>query len=383
MKILILTCNTGEGHNSTSRAIKEEAERRLDTVDVWDALSFWPVGTNSFICNGQEFLYKYLPELFGQGYRFAETVSEMENKRREQGKKIGQGLYPFAKIPSEKMCAKILEEGFDVVLCAHIFASLMITEFKKHNSGYSIPTYLIATDYTCSPGANFSEIDGCFTPAEALEDEFVSLGVRKELIIPVGIPVREDFYEKKSKSEAKELLGLPSDRRIVLLMSGSMGCGPIAKTVETIINTLPDDCMLVAVCGRNERLLAQLTELSRSRRNLAPVGFTKEIPLYMDAAELVVTKAGGLSSTEAGVKNLPVVFIDAIPGLEVHNRDFFVNHGYGRYGNSPEEISSHIVDLLSSPEALEGMRKKMQRDFFHHSAREILDKVHGHEGPDA
>ena len=78
LKILILTCNTGEGHNSTSRAIKEEAERRLDTVDVWDALSFWPVGTNSFICNGQEFLYKYLPELFGQGYRFAETVSEME-----------------------------------------------------------------------------------------------------------------------------------------------------------------------------------------------------------------------------------------------------------------------------------------------------------------
>ena len=376
MKILILTCNTGEGHNSTSRAIRDEAERRGDSVDIWDALSFWPAGTNSFICNGQEFLYKYLPELFGQGYRFAETVSEMENKRREQGKKTNQAISPFAKVPSEKMCARILDEGFDVILCAHIFASLMITEFKRHNSSFNIPTYLITTDYTCSPGANFSDIDGCFTPAEALKGEFVGLGVREDLIIPVGIPVREDFYEKKSKDEAKAILGLPDDRRIVLLMSGSMGCGPIAKTVEAIIDALPSDCLLVAVCGRNERLLSQLTDLSRTRRNLYPVGFTKQIPLFMDSAELVVTKAGGLSSTEAGVKNLPVVFIDAIPGLEVHNRDYFVNRGYARYGNSPEEIASHISELLEAPDVLKNMRDKMRRDFFHRSAAEILDKVH-------
>lgn len=378
MKLLILTCNTGEGHNSTSRAIKEEAERRGDTVDVWDALSFWPAGTNSFICNGQEFLYKYLPELFGQGYRIAESFSEKENKKREMGKKTSQGISPLAKIPSEKMYAKIIEENYDAIICSHIFASLMITEYRKRNLdlGGHIPTYLIATDYTCSPGANFSDIDGCFIPAEALKDEFVSLGVREELIIPVGIPVREDFYDKKDKNEAKTLLGLPSDRRVVLLMSGSMGCGPIAKTVESIVDALPSDCVLVAVCGRNERLLSQLTEMSRTRRNLMPVGFTKQIPLYMDAAELVVTKAGGLSSTEAGVKNLPVVFIDAIPGLEVHNRDFFVGRGYARYGNDPEEISAHIVELLSSAGTLEGMRAKMKKDFFHRSAKEILDMIH-------
>jgi processive 1,2-diacylglycerol beta-glucosyltransferase len=106
------------------------------------------------------------------------------------------------------------------------------------------------------------------------------------------------------------------------------------------------------------------------------VGFTKQIPLFMDSAELVVTKAGGLSSTEAGVKNLPVVFIDAIPGLEVHNRDYFVNRGYARYGNSPEEIASHIAELLEAPDVLKNMRDKMRRDFFHRSAAEILDKVH-------
>ncbi len=375
MKILILSCNTGEGHNSAARAIREEAEKRGDTVDIWDAMSFWPKATNKLIVDGQVFLYKNLPELFGLGYRFFEMFSEKENVRREKGKKPSPGFSPLAKKPSEKLRAAIIEGGYDAVICAHIFASLMVTEFRKEY-GREQPTYLIATDYTCSPGANFSNIEGCFIPSEGLRDEFVSLGTREELLIPVGIPVREEFYTAVDKDEAKRRLGLPQDKRIVLLMSGSMGCGPIERTVESIVKGLPEDCVLVSVCGRNERLLSRLRELSREYENLVPVGFTKRIPLYMDASELVVTKAGGLSSTEAGVKHLPVIFIDAIPGLEVHNRDYFVERGFAFYGEAPEDISDIISTLLGSPALLTSMREKMSAEFTHRSASEIIDILH-------
>lgn len=379
MKILILSCNTGEGHNSTAKAIREEAEKRGDTVDIWDAMSFWPRATNKLIVEGQEFLYKNIPELFGIGYRFFEIVTELKKEIREKSKNHAKHLSPLAKKPSEKLHKAIVAGGYDAVVCVHIFASLMVTEYRK-TYGKEHPAYLVATDYTCSPGASFSDVEACFIPSEGLREEFISLGTKEEIILPVGIPVREEFYSKEDKNEAKAKLGLPTDKKIILLMSGSMGCGPIEKTVDTVSQSLSDDCLLVAVCGKNKKLLSSLTSLSKTRKNVVPVGFTKEIPTYMDTAELIVTKAGGLSSTEAGVKHVPIVFIDAIPGLEVHNRDYFVKHGFAFYGETPEDISDVIKTVLGSEALLCDMKEKMKAEFTHRSACEIVDVVHENNG---
>ncbi len=338
-------------------------------------MSFWPKATNKLIVEGQEFLYKNIPELFGIGYRFFEMVTEKENEKREKGKKPSAGFSPLAKKPSEKLHAAISEGGYDMVVCAHIFASLMVTEYRK-TYGKEQSTFLVATDYTCSPGASFSDIEGCFIPSEGLAEEFVSLGMREEIILPVGIPVREEFYSKIEKDEAKNKLGLPLDKRVVLLMSGSMGCGPIEKTVEAVAAGLPEDCVLVAVCGKNKKLLSNLNKLAKKRNNLCPVGFTREISAYMDASELIVTKAGGLSSTEAGVKHLPIVFIDAIPGLESHNRDYFVKKGFAFFAETPEDISDVINTVIGSDALLSDMRAKMQAEFTHRSACEIVDVLH-------
>ena len=139
---------------------------------------------------------------------------------------------------------------------------------------------------------------------------------------------------------------------------------------------LPDDCALVAICGKNKKLLSSLNALSKKRKNIIPVGFTKEIPTYMDASELIVTKAGGLSSTEAGVKHLPIVFSNAIPGLETHNRDYFVSRGFAFYGETPDVISAVVNTVIASDALLSDMRARMAAEFTHRSAREIVDFVH-------
>lgn len=375
MKILILSCNTGEGHNSAARAIKEEAEKRGDTVDIWDSLSFWSNATNKLVVGGQEFLYKHFPGLFGSGYRYFERMSAKHNKSVQKEKKPGMGLSPLAKKPSERLHKAISEGGYDAVISVHVFSSSMVTEYRKIH-GKEQPSFLVSTDYTCSPGAGLSDLEASFTPSAGLTEEFVALGTKREIIVPLGIPVREDFYTKIDKNEAKSRLGLPTDKRIVLLMCGSMGCGPIKKTVIKTAKELPEDCILVAICGKNKKLLASLNALTKKKKNIVPVGFTKEIPLYMDASELIITKAGGLSSTEAGVKHLPIVFSNVIPGLETHNSDFFVNRGFAFYGGTPDVIAVLVKTLIASPILLKDMSEKMKAEFTHRSAKEIVDYIH-------
>ncbi len=378
MRILILSCNTGEGHNSTARAIMQCAERDGCFCEIKDALEYWPAGTNRFICEGHIFLYKNAPELFGAGYRFFEHISEWSNEyklfRERNGREPKKNpLLGIATRPSEKLYKDISEGNYDAVISVHVFASLMMTEIRE-NHGNDIPTYFVATDYTCSPGVNDCDVNAFFIPSEKLIPEFAELGINERKLIPTGIPVREDFYSKLSPDEAKERLGLPKNKRLVLFMCGSMGVGPIKETAELLLSSMPEDSALAVICGRNEKLYSQLSKLSDNER-FFPVGFTKEVCSYMDAASLIITKAGGLSSTEAATKRLPMVFIDAIPGLEIHNRDFFFKNGCAEFGQTPEEISMIASRLLSDKERLERMKACLSENFSHRSAEEIYGYV--------
>lgn len=128
MRLLILSCNTGEGHNSTAKAIIQAAESDGAVCEMKDALSYWPVGTNSFICGGHVFLYRNAPELFGAGYRFFEVMSEKTNEknqlREQKGKEpVRNAILGLAKLPAEKLYADISAGDYDAVICVHVFAS--------------------------------------------------------------------------------------------------------------------------------------------------------------------------------------------------------------------------------------------------------------------
>ena len=378
MRLLILSCNTGEGHNSTAKAIIQAAESDGAVCEMKDALSYWPAGTNSFICGGHVFLYRNAPELFGAGYRFFEVMSEKTNEknqlREQKGKEPARNaIFGLAKLPAEKLYADISAGDYDAVICVHVFASLMMTEIRR-KYGDSLPTYFVATDYTCSPGVNISDFNACFIPAEGLIPEFSGLGVKPEKLIPTGIPIRADFYTKLPADEAKEKLGLPKDRRIVLFMCGSMGVGPMKETVGLLLESMPSDAAIAVICGRNEKLKSQMEKVGNNG-NLFVIGYTKEVCTYMDAASLIITKAGGLSSTEAATKHLPMVFIDAIPGLEVHNRDFFCDNGCAVSGETAEEISSVVCALLNNDSKLNELRNRLAGYFTHRAADEIYGYI--------
>lgn len=367
----MLSCNTGEGHNSTANAIREVLEQRGAECEIIDVLGTCISPTFSkFICNTHARLYKYAPKLWDAGYRVS------DKKQLTQDQEDFQMLFELLRSSAKKLEKLILEGSYDQVLCVHVFSGMMMTAVRKRGN-VKIPCYFVATDYTCSPTVELCDADGFFIPAADLAKEFIADGVDGSKLLPCGIPVKQAFYVRESREAARARLGLPEKGMVVLMMCGSMGCGPIRKIALDLTRRLGEDAQVVAVCGRNEKLYEELTE--EKLPSLRVLGYCTEVPAYMDAADMIVTKPGGLSATEAAVRHIPMVFINAVGGCESRNFSYFLSHGYALGSDESREVTDLVVDLANCPEHMERMRKVLEKDFSFNSARMIADRLMGQE----
>lgn len=294
------------------------------------------------------FVYRRLPKLFGMGYRHEEKAFSGMASRALM--KAAAPLHEY-----------LISGGYDVVLCVHTFTATMMTAVRRRYGTNGIPQYFIATDYTCSPGAGGSEMDAYFIPRGVKED-FIRCGLPEEKLVETGIPVQESFYQPRDREAARAELGFPQDSRVLLLMCGSMGCGPIEELVQTLGGRLSENTHLVVVCGSNERLCKRLKERNCSQQ-IHILGFTRKMNQLMASADLFLSKPGGLSSTEAMVKRLPMICIDAVPGCETRNLEFFLKKGYATTAGSVEDLATLALDLLDHPEKTDCMLQAMKQDF--------------------
>lgn len=369
MKVLILSCNTGEGHNSAAKAIQEYFENRGTVCDIKDALSFLSAEASRLISKGHVFIYKNTPQLFGKGYRIAERHSDKEADKESDE----SWLYDIMKLGAEKLFAEIRKKEYDTIISVHIFASLMLTKIRKAYNP-QIKMYFVATDYSRAPGLEAAKVDAAFIPHEELQDDFARAGISRDCLIPTGIPVRMEFYEKTQPEKAKEYLGLPADKRVVLLMGGSMGAGPIRSLTRMLTERAPEDTIIVVICGNNKRLRQSLEKIE-NKGNLRLVGFTNQVSRFMDAAELLITKPGGLSSTEGATKRLPMIFVNAVPGCETHNLEFFLERGLADMGQNASELADKVLLYLREPERLEKLKKELNSAFTHYSVKEMYEYI--------
>ena len=245
-------------------------------------------------------------------------------------------------------------------MCVHPFSAIMLTETLRRFPK-AVKTGLVATDYTCSPSVADSRMDFYFIPHASLTQEFISCGVPAEKIVASGIPVKQAFFARESKADAKRAFGLAPDARHVLLMCGSMGCGPIEELALEVSGRLPAGAVLTVACGTNERLKKKLEKAERA--NLRVLGYTDQISRLMDSADLYMTKPGGLSVTEAAVKRLPMLFVDAVSGCESYNKSFFLSRHMAAAVDSPDRLAQECVRLLSDREALAAQAEAMEAEF--------------------
>ena len=324
-----------------------------------DTLELLPWIMPSVISRGHVFVYKHMPKLFGVGYRFEERVDNPKLICRQSA------------IGADELYRYIIAGGYDTVICVHVFSALTMTEIRKKFKP-NIKIYFVATDYTCSPGVSAEKMDAYFVP-KGLTDEFVSCGVDRRRIFESGIPVRYAFYRHADKKAAKKSFGLDEDGRAVLIMCGSMGCGPVFELAERLSETLPSDVQIAVVCGSNEKLCDELSVLDGKRVKV--FGFINNVELLMDACELIMTKPGGLSSTEAMTKGLPVICIDAVPGCETRNLEFFRAHGYAEYAENVGGLVSLAESFFDGGEKFDKIKKNIMRDFSYPASEAIYEVV--------
>ena len=366
MKVLILSCNTGEGHNSCAAALEEECRHENIPCDTEDALRFISPEVSRFISNWHVRIYRHAPGLFRVGYRAAEDHPAQFHE--------GSALYRYLTQGAEKLCGFIAGSGYDTVICTHTFAALMVSEVVKTHLP-NLKTCFIATDYTCSPSVKDSSLDRYFIPASSLSGDFLGGGVTSERLRACGIPVRQMFRSSVRKEDAKRAFGIPEGHKHLVMMCGSMGCGPIMSIARRIGRNLPDDQDLTIVCGTNKQLYRRLQRRFYDAKNVHVRSYVKDMALLMDSADLYLTKPGGISVTEAASMRLPMVFIDAVAGCEEYNKDFFLRTGGAVTGQTPKEIARTSLRLLSDKDALEKMGDALDAAVPHNAAANILSEM--------
>lgn len=337
MRVLILSCNTGQGHNSAATAIKQSLDAYGAVCDIEDVFCFISDRLSKFMGWGHSCMYRTFPGLFRFGYGYA---AEHEKVFREDAV-----IYKFLTRGSECIYQYCVDRQYDAIICTHVFSALAITDVKKKHP-LRAKTYFVATDYTCSPSVGESDLDGYFVPSVTLINEFSACGIPRIRIIPTGIPVRKDFFQPADRAKARKKIGLPDAGPHLLVMCGSMGCGPIEKLVEELARRKPNDSHISVICGTNDRLKRRLERQQAKQARIHIYGFIKDIPTMMDSADLYLTKPGGISVTEAAVKTLPMVFVNAVDGCETCNMRFFLECGGAVTAQEPADIAELCVQLL-------------------------------------
>ena len=279
-----------------------------------------------------------VPSVFGFLYKAGRAVSSPKHK---------SPVYWANQLYRDKLYGYLTSHSFDAVVTSHLFPAEALTGLKRENR-LPVKTLAIATDYTCIPFWEETECDYYVLPHKDLVEEFRKKQMPEEKLYPLGIPVSKPFRTRGDRREAREILGLPLHLPVFLIMTGSMGYGRIEDTVQELVNLYGSRAVIVVICGNNTKLKESLERQCKGHPNVRIQGFTKKIPLYMDACDVLFSKPGGLTSTEAAVKGVPLIHTAPIPGCENRNAAFFAKRGMSYYCREPAQQAKYAKLLCEN-----------------------------------
>jgi len=358
MRTLIFPTDTGQGHNRASQALKEY----LDTqgVDTWieDVLNTGKQ-KSGFVSKLYDQAVQRVPKFFGMLYAFAEHISTSKHH---------SPIYLLNSLYANSLYQRINEWQPDVIVCPHMFSAHAVTRIiEKH--GLKIPTVGIITDYCWSPFWEETCLDRYVTANQAVVEDCVARGMDREKLVPLGIPVSSRFVIKQTKAEARAKLGITKDK-VFVVMGGSMGFGKIPELAAELAARMPE-AQVAAVCGKNCDAFAK----AQAQENVMAFPYIDNVDILMDAADVLLTKPGGLSTTEAMVKRVPLVITMPIPGGEVRNADQIVKMGMGISVNTVQDAADAACSLMMNQEAQRVMLAAQAKHCSATAAKDIGDLV--------
>lgn len=342
-KVLILSASIGGGHNATSNAIRKYAEefREEYQVTVIDVLEYIGPILSKVAEKTYEINVKNFPEFYGWQYDLNNSTDG----------KISRNILPF----HNKLKELVMEQKPDVILCVHPVSVTSIIRVRE-KYGFDYKVCVVVTDYDYHASWIHQDVDMFFVSSNFMKLKLMEDEIPEERIRDSGIPTSHDLQVKLDRYKARYMLNI-KDKKTILVMGGSFGAGNLTKLVRSLMKSKLD-LQVIVIAGSNRKLKKELDKLvEEAVKDLIILGYTDKISLYMDAADILVTKPGGLTVTEALIKNLPLVITKPIPGQEEENATYLLNHGIGVRLDQDEELHILIEDLIQDEVRLKYMKE--------------------------
>jgi len=360
MKVLVLSITAGQGHHQCAMALIDYLKSKNVECEMVDALKHITPMLSESVAQGYLLSTQYSPSAYGSFYRLAE-------KKGKPSAKVSLSRIA-ANILSMKMSKYIKKSKPDLVVCTHVYSAQMVTEM----SHIEAKTIGIITDFTIHPFWEDTDLDYYITASELLTHQAMKKGIPKEKVKPFGIPIQEKFQTILDKKEARKRLGF-EDKTTVFVMSGSMGYGNLVKHIRRL-DKLSLDFQIVSVCGRNKRMKRTIDALVTTKK-IHNYGYVDNIDLIMDASDVIITKPGGLTVSEALAKGLSMILMNPIPGQEDRNAEFLLNNGIAMMMSSTCTVDEYLYQMLNNKWRLENLQEGVRYMGKPNAAKDLGDFI--------
>ena len=384
MRILIATVTAGAGHLAAAAALDEawRAFRPADTVEKLDLSKFFSPLHRKIVSDGYVTLVEHAPELWGM--MFKKTDNPKLTRRLNRVKRI------FPSNSRARFIRYVKQLDPDAVLCTHYLPLETLGQMRRHETrrrkrettAQSAPcdprplVVSIVTDFE----AHALWMEGCVdlycVAAEETKARLVARGADPESVLATGIPISGRFSLKHDGGTVRSKMGLRDDQPVLLVLSGGFGMGPVAEILSAL-DQVSQPFQTVVVTGRNEELRRELAGQDRKHPTHV-LGFASNMHELMAISDLIISKPGGLTSSEALALGKPLFILNPIPGQEAANSDFLLERGAAIKVNRIEDLPYRLDQLLGNRKLAQLSRaaKSLGRpDAAMEICREVADRL--------
>ncbi len=349
MKVLVLSVTAGEGHNSTAKALKKQFELQGHQCEVLDTYLNINKGLYDIVSKGYLLTVDKFKKLFSKAY------TKLENRSKNSYETSWSRL--ANRVIAKKTYNTIIEYSPDVLIYTHPFCGILVDVIMQRKETNFLAMGIV-TDYVMHPfWEEALRTNYVVIPNELLIPAAIRKGFKREQILPLGIPIDPKFSFIAPKAEVRAKLGLDINKNTILIMGGSMGYGSLCDIIKKI-DDLELDLQIICVCGNNTEEREKI-DATVFKKKVLNYGYVSNVDELMDAADCIVSKPGGLTTSETLAKRLPMIICNPIPGHEQRNAEFLQNNGVGMAIGGSYSVADAIHQLFTLPNHLETMRKNI------------------------
>ena len=352
-KILIFYASYGGGHLSAAKSIKNFIDENYTDFDceMIDCMKYISKPIEKITTEAYREMAKKTPKLWGKVY-FDSEKGVVSKFTRDSNKLMAQKLNHLIK-----------EKNPDIIISTHPFSSQMCSYLKKKGK-LDCKLATILTDFAIHNQwlIGHEYIDYFFVSNDTMKNDMINYGINAEKIHITGIPMSNRFLETFDKNKIYNYFNLSPNKKTILFFGGGefgLGKSKTVKMLKIFIENL-EDFQIVAIAGKNKTMKSyfeQLVDYTNSSDRVKVLGFTDKVPELMHISEIVVSKPGGLTTTETLSCELPMIIINPIPGQEEENANFLVEKGVAVWIKSLEDTKNIITDVFFNLNNLNTMKE--------------------------